>query len=189
VIAAATTVFETLGFAQARVEDILAEAGIARRTFYRQFKSKDDVLAAIYETAVREILLAVGKIENEKNPVAGLLRGTDVYLAYHLKNAKTLRVVVGESMRPDSALYPMRRAFRETLVAIMDRAAREKGKRLSPWVFVALISALEGLSLELLEMGVKKAELEIARRTVNALLATVFGDDGSDFPKAPRTKK
>jgi AcrR family transcriptional regulator len=186
VLASAMTVFEKHGFAQARVEDILDAAGIARRTFYRYFKSKDEVLAAVYEMAVGEILAALSGIENEKDPVVGLLRGADVYLDYHVKNAKTLRVLIGQSMRPDSPLYPMRQTFRGTLVAIMDRVAREKGKHLSPLVFIALISALEGLSLELLENGVKKADLAIARQTTAALLSHVFDVDGPAFPRAKK---
>ncbi len=179
-------VFEKRGFAEARVEDILEAAGIARRTFYRYFKSKDEVLAGIYELAVGEILGALAGAEHATDPVQGLLRGIDVYLDYHVKNAATLRVLIGQSMRPDSQLYPMRQTFRGTLVAIMDHAAREKGKHLQPYVFVALISALEGLSLELLESGVKKADLAIARQTIAALLASVFDVPG---PNLPRTKK
>ncbi|MEO7110991.1 MAG: TetR/AcrR family transcriptional regulator [Polyangiaceae bacterium] len=186
VLASAMTVFEKRGFAQARVEDILEAAGIARRTFYRYFKSKDEVLAAIYEMAVGEILSALAGVENERDPVEGLLRGIDVYLDYHVKNAATLRVLIGQSMRPDSPLYPMRQTFRGTLVGIMDGVAREKGKHLAPYVFLALISALEGLSLELLQSGVKKADLEIARQTIAALLANVFDVPG---PALPRSKK
>ena len=178
-------VFEKHGFAQARVEDILEAAGIARRTFYRHFKSKDEVLAALYELAVGEILTALSGAGHRDDPVEALQRGVDLYLEYHLKNAATLRVLIGESMRPDSPLFPMRRAFRASLVTTMDRVARDRGKRLAPYVFVALISALEGLSLELLQSGVKKADLAIARQTVSALLAAVYGG----APAWPRAKR
>ena len=47
ILAAATKVFTQHGIASTRVEDILLAAGIARRTFYRHFRSKDDVLAAL----------------------------------------------------------------------------------------------------------------------------------------------
>src|SRR5580658_5491801 len=56
IVGAAATVFARLGFAAARVEDILAAAGIARRTFYKSFSSKEDVRAAVYQLALRELL-------------------------------------------------------------------------------------------------------------------------------------
>jgi AcrR family transcriptional regulator len=186
VLAAALEVFEKKGFAQARVEDILEVAGIARRTFYRHFKSKEEVLAALYQLAIGEILSSLHNVENEDDPLLGIRRGIDVYLDYHAKNAGTLRLLMGQSMRPDSPIFPMRKAFRAALVQIMDHAARKHGKQLAPFVFVALISALEGLSFELLETGVTPAELEIARQTVKALLAKVLDVPGPPLPRAKR---
>src|SRR5690349_12652376 len=58
-VGAAATVFARLGFAATRVEDILAAAGIARRTFYKSFASKEDVLAAVYQLAIQELLGAM----------------------------------------------------------------------------------------------------------------------------------
>ncbi len=153
VLAAAIDVFGRKGYAATRVEDILEAAGIARRTFYRYFKSKDDVLAALYQLATDEISRAIRAREDDEDPFVGIGRGIDVYLDYHAENAKTLLVVLAQSMQPDSRLAPMRRAFRTEIVKRLDAAAVRQGKKLSRLVFVALLSALEGLSLELLETG------------------------------------
>src|ERR1700730_835353 len=59
ILAAAMKVFARRGFAATRVEDVLEEAGVARRTFYRYFTSKEDVLAAVYELATTELLRAL----------------------------------------------------------------------------------------------------------------------------------
>src|SRR4051812_34990074 len=45
ILASAIAVFTKKGAAATRVEDILESAGVARRTFYKYFRSKDDVLA------------------------------------------------------------------------------------------------------------------------------------------------
>jgi AcrR family transcriptional regulator len=184
VLAAAIVVFDKKGFTQARVEDILDVAKIARRTFYRSFKSKEDVLVALYEMAAAELLAALRDASgDDDDPLVGMRRGIDVYLDYHAKNAGTLRVVLGQSMRPDSPLYPMRKAFRAALVSTMDHVARKHGKHWSPFVFVALISALEGLSFELLDAEAKPADLQLARQTITALLAKVFEVSGPPLPR------
>jgi AcrR family transcriptional regulator len=173
---AALAVFEKNGFGAARVEDILKKAGVARRTFYRYFKSKDDVLAALYQTAMSEILAAMSVVSSDADadPLRGVHRAIDVYLDYHLENASTLRVLLGQAVRSDSPLHAMRRTFRAALVKILTDVARARKKELHPLVFVALISALEGMSLEVLEAGAKKKDLDVARRTAHALLDTVF---------------
>ena len=56
---ASIAVFSKLGADATRVEDLLAAADVARRTFYKHFRSKDDVLAAIYEMVSRELLATI----------------------------------------------------------------------------------------------------------------------------------
>jgi len=189
VLAAALGVFERMGYAKARVEDILEAAGIARRTFYKRFKGKEDVLVALYAAATGDILAALGEAEGEgTHPLASLHRAIDVYLAYHEKNAGTLRLLLGEAMRPNSPLHEMRKSFRGALVRILANVAQRTGKSFSPLVFVALVSALEGLSLELLETGVRPKDVAVARQTTHALLAKVFDVEGPAFPAPGQPK-
>ncbi len=56
ILNAAVEIFAERGFATTRVEDILERAGVARRTFYKYFSSKEAVLAAIYELATGELI-------------------------------------------------------------------------------------------------------------------------------------
>jgi AcrR family transcriptional regulator len=185
VLAAALRIFERNGFAATRVEDILEAAGIARRTFYRYFKNKDDVLVALYGMAMAEILTAIQSVrEDDAQPLVGIHRAIDVYLDYHAKNAATLRVLLGQAVRSDSPLYAMRRSFRNALCTILAEVAHKRRKDIDPLVFIAVVSALEGVSLELLEASpsVRKKGIGVARQTAHALLAKVFDVDGPPFP-------
>src|SRR4051794_37858423 len=49
ILISAIAVFTKKGAGATRVEDILESAGVARRTFYKYFRGKDDVLAGLYE--------------------------------------------------------------------------------------------------------------------------------------------
>jgi AcrR family transcriptional regulator len=47
------------GYAQASVEDIIARAGVSRRTFYDLFKNKEDAFVAAYDEAVRRLMRSI----------------------------------------------------------------------------------------------------------------------------------
>jgi AcrR family transcriptional regulator len=178
ILASAIAVFTRKGAEATRVEDILESAGVARRTFYKYFRSKDDVLAGLYELATTELLAAVrGAGEASGDPLEGIRRGIDVYLDFHAMQPKLLKLLVEQAMRGDSPLAPLRRRFRKDLVALLDDAARGKGpKKHDPFLFYALISALEGLSLELLDGDPGSREIARAKRVMHHLVDRVFAE-------------
>ena len=153
ILGAAVQVFSRLGFAATRVEDILESAGITRRTFYKYFDSKEDVLAAVYEMATSELFNAMRTpAAPDEPPVSTIRRGIDIYLDYHVGAAPLLRVLVEQAIRSDSPLAPARRRFRGDLVRLLDDAVQAmSGQKHDPLLYTALISALEGVSLDLLE--------------------------------------
>jgi AcrR family transcriptional regulator len=177
IVASAMGVFDRLGFAATRVEDLLTAAGIARRTFYKHFASKEDVLASIYELTTHEILRAIDPGSDAgADPLAFVRRAMDGYLDFHAQNGTLLRILVEQAIRSDSALAPLRKRFRTRLVEVLSRAATARGRRsFDPLLGVALISALEGVSLEILEKGATPADVARAKRTMHGLLAHVFG--------------
>jgi AcrR family transcriptional regulator len=173
---ASIALFARRGVEAVRVEDLLEAAGVARRTFYKHFRSKDDVLAAVYELVSREFLTALEAGPRVGTDPAEELRATlDSYLGFHVDNYRILRVLVEEGLRASSPLYPVRRRFREALVRALEGACRAAtGKALDPWVFVGLLSAIDGLSLELLAGPPGPADVARARAVLHGLLDAVF---------------
>src|SRR5262249_20259954 len=153
---------------------ILAAAGIARRTFYKYFQSKEDVLAAIYDFATGELLREIQGVAAEAgaDPFAAVLRGLDAYLDYHVENAPPLRVLVGEAIREASPLAPARGRFRAELARILGDVARGAGHGGDdPMLYLALISALEGVSLDLLaDAHPSAADVRRAKAVMRLLL-------------------
>jgi AcrR family transcriptional regulator len=171
-------VFARRGFAATRVEDVLEEANVARRTFYRYFTSKEDVLAAVYELATGELLRALDDAaESVDDPLSGVRAGVDLYLDFHIENAALLRVLVEQSIRSDSPLAGHRRRFRAQILRVMVRAAETRGVApLDGFTYVALVSALEGVALELLEGAAPAADVRRAKRAVHRLVEAGLGD-------------
>lgn len=180
ILAAAMQVFTKHGIDKTRVEDILVAANIARRTFYKYFASKEDVLAALYEVSTAELVRSIEEARRRESgsPLAGIHRGIDSYLDFH-ESVPGLRELIEQGLRSSSQLAPRRRWLRDELVRIMDDAVRElDGRRLDPLVYYALLSALEGLSLQVLDDGAKRGDLERARKVIHALLDQTLGVRG-----------
>lgn len=172
---AAVAVFARLGAEATRIEDLLDAANVARRTFYKHFRSKDDVLSAVYELVTRELLSAMRAHGNDRgDAMDAVRRALDIYLGFHVDNCAILRVLQEQSFRSESALAPLRRRFRAELVEALDRAyVATTARRLDGYVFLALVSGLEGLSLELLSGEAKRADVDRVRRVMHGLLDAV----------------
>lgn len=179
ILQAATAVFARSGYAATRVEDILEEAGIARRTFYRHFSNKDEVLAAIYEIATTELIAAIrASVAASPDSLEAILAALDAYLDYHVANARLLEILELQAMRSDSLLAPIRQRFRDDLAEILDRAARARtGVQHDPLIYIALISALEGTSLHLLANGATKKEAARAKKAMRFLLERAIAEE------------
>lgn len=178
IVRASIDVFERLGADATRVEDLLDAADVARRTFYKHFHSKEEVLCAVYEMVSRELLAAIERgREASHDPLAGVRATMDVYLGFHVDNHRILRVLVEQALRAESPLAPLRRRLRGELVRVLDEACRaSKGRALDPYVFLALLSGLEGLSMELLSAAPQAADVARARAVMHGLLDAVLRD-------------
>ncbi len=87
---AAFVVMERNGYADAAVADILAEAGLSTRSFYRHFESKDQLLCALYRReAERAAERLCARVSAAATPVAALDNWIEeiMSLGYHRRKA------------------------------------------------------------------------------------------------------
>ena len=88
-LAAARTVFERHGYFDARVADVVAEAGVAHGTFYTYFESKEDVFIAVAER-VTDSLFEVYRLPSGLDPVERIHETNRRYLELYEQNAPML---------------------------------------------------------------------------------------------------
>ncbi len=175
IVAAAAAVFARRGFAETRVEDILEEAGVARRTFYKYFTGKEDVLAAVYDLATSELINTMRTVQSPE-PLIAVRHGLDLFLDYHVQNARLLRVLVEQALLSDSPLAAARKRFRADLIQLLDVAVRAAtGESHDPLLYGALLSALEGMSLALFESDPTPALVRRAKKVMHLLVTRVLG--------------
>ncbi|MBL8681983.1 MAG: TetR/AcrR family transcriptional regulator [Myxococcales bacterium] len=172
ILAAAIDVFTRLGVAKARVEDVLVAAGVSRRTFYKRFRSKEDLLLALYEAATAQIMAAIRSDDGgSRSPRDAFSRAVDVYLDVVSSNGALAGVLLSESLRPGSPLAMVRRRFRDGLIAEANAALREASiPPMDPTLGLAVLAGIEGLSIELVERGASRAEFAHARAVAHELV-------------------
>jgi AcrR family transcriptional regulator len=70
IIRSAIRVFSKMGFARSKMMQIAEAAGIGKGTIYEYFKSKEDLIAAVFSTFIQEIEIKISKkISRHEDPV------------------------------------------------------------------------------------------------------------------------
>ncbi len=178
-------VFSEKGFEDATVADLLTAAGIARRTFYRHFSNKHDVLEELFQMVIRALSDEIAEAARDADDMwTGMMRGLDVYLEFHTTNRLLMSTMLSEAKRPSSPLFAHRQRYRATLVSQLSLALQVRcGRHYDPLVGSALFGALDALSEVLLADEEGPAQLDRVRAVVMALLAMASQAD-SPLPNA-----
>src|SRR5271165_3700987 len=92
---AALVVMERNGYADAAVADILHEADLSTRSFYRHFESKDQLLCALFRREAEAAAARLdAKVAAAGDPRAALDAWIDEILSFGQHRAKAARVMV-----------------------------------------------------------------------------------------------
>ena len=123
---AALAVMQRNGYSDAAVVDILREADLSTRSFYRHFESKDQLLCALFRREAEEAAARLNaKVDGAPGPRAALVAWIDEILSFGHHRAKVARVsVLGSpgAMKADGYDEEMRHASKllmEPLTALL----------------------------------------------------------------------
>jgi AcrR family transcriptional regulator len=93
--AAALAVMQRNGYADAAVADILAEAGMSTRSFYRHFESRDQLLCALYRHEAEQVAERLtARVSGAASPLAALDIWIEEIMSLGYHQAKAARVAV-----------------------------------------------------------------------------------------------
>ena len=94
VVAAARTVLAERGYDRTTMSDIAAAAGVSHGTVYTYFAGKDEVLRAVADAGVAEVLAAVRVPDDLRaDPLLRLREGHRRYLQAYVTHARMLAVL------------------------------------------------------------------------------------------------
>jgi AcrR family transcriptional regulator len=190
IVRKAAGVFGKRGAAETTVEDILQAAEISRRTFYKFFQSKEDVLDALHEIGCNMLIGAAHQmVATPGEPLERVKHALDAYFDYHVSvGANVMYVVQGEAMRAGSKLAPRRRALLDTLAGIFaDKLGQAWGQRVDPLLLRSLLIAAEGLSMALrADSSNGSIDFERAKRIMlRIIMATIAAPPSRLVPPLP----
>ena len=144
ILDAAVRVFARSGYHSCRVGDITEEAGVAHGLLYHYFKSKDEVLEAVFRDAWGDVLEAFRGIEDsDETPREQLGHVAAILLRSWRRDPDLVRVLVreiGRSPQVQTKVDELGHAF-TTIERIVARGQREgvfRGDldaRLLSWIF------------------------------------------------------
>jgi len=184
----ATRVFATRGLRAVSVEDLLEAAQVSRRTFYRFFKSKEDVALAMYTLGTSSLLESCRRaIVKETDLIDQLAHCIDIHLGNARQMGRLVYVLGGEAQSLESPLYSRRMEVHEALVA-MFREADASNRKVDPLLIRTLVFALEQVTRTVLEEGdegrrVTDASISRARAVMmRVATATVAGSGARVAP-------
>jgi AcrR family transcriptional regulator len=182
-MAAGLALFGTEGYAAASVERICGEAGLIPRYFYESFRSREDLLVAVYdriidetEQRVRTTLLA-----GPPDPTARMARALRAFVGSYLDDPRRGRVVCLEVVGVSADLERHRREDLWLFAGIIDaeiRALARAGllpKRDSRYGARALAGAMNELIIEWLTAPAPPAVRKLEREMLLFMLALFAG--------------
>jgi len=125
ILTVATSLFAEKGFDAATVGEIAAKAKVNKALIYYYFKSKDDLLAKIFDNFMGESLARFQELFDSRDRVDKIMR---VLLGFMMENEEVLKLMLMESIKgkKDPFLEIMKKQTGEELVGLVDEA-KDKG--------------------------------------------------------------
>ncbi len=178
IIQAATRVFASKGFYNAKVSDVAKEAEVADGTIYLYFKNKDDILISIFEESMdRFIKSAYAKLEGVKDPITKLQYFIELHLELVEENQDVAQVLQIELRQSTKFMkeYAAQK-FMDYLSIISD--AIEEGQKQGLFkkqiqasiVKRAIFGAVDEMALEWVLMKKKKYTLKQVAEQISLML-------------------
>jgi AcrR family transcriptional regulator len=176
------------GYAETTVADVIARAGVSRRTFYEHFADKRECFFCAWDTSVRvllgDIVQAAGSARDWRERLDA---GLDVYLHSLVREPGIARSLTVDALAAGSGAVERRREVHDRFVrllgAVLAEARGVPVERMRPVepILVALVGGLNELAAREVEQG-RTSSLERLKPVMLALCLSLF--EAPELPAA-----
>ena len=151
ILRGAAKVFGERGYGASSVEAILEAAQVSRRTFYRTFRSKEDVLRTLFDNSVQMLIRAVRDAAGERKvQPEQASSAVDAYLRVHANAGPLARVLLLEQFSPGSPLAEQRNRAFATFSKLMIQASTSAGRApVDPLLVAAVVAGINQVCVQM----------------------------------------
>ena len=181
ILRGAAHAFGRLGFGATSVEAILEAAGVSRRTFYKTFRSKEDVLRVLFENSVGMLLKAVTQAQRSKGSREDRLdHAVGAYVRVHAEAGPLARVLLLEQFSPGSPLAQQREAAMATFSRLIGAAMSAQGQAgPDPILVRGVVAAINEIAVQMATAH-PEGDWDVARTKTAMLRVLVALDERAD---------
>lgn len=143
--AAANELFVTRGFKNTTVEQIAKAAGVSRRTFFRYFDSKDDVLAVHADRLGEHLCAELAARPSSEPPLVAIRNALVPVVEVGVQEGEVLRSIIRLLRETNSlrgVVLARRNRMEERVAALMTRRLAAKASDNTPMLLAFLTRAL-----------------------------------------------
>jgi AcrR family transcriptional regulator len=180
ILLAAREVFAKRGYHQATIDDIVAQAGVARGTFYLYFEDKRSVFSDLIDRFSAKLTMAIVSIvtEDPERPVAEQIHANvRAIIATCLADRTLTRILFTDAVGIDSDFDRKLGTFYDTLVQLLTESLKE-GQRLGivgdgePRVLAYMsIGALKELLYQAVTLGLAEESADVLTSHICSFLS------------------
>ncbi|WP_309384986.1 TetR/AcrR family transcriptional regulator [Cerasicoccus frondis] len=128
ILSKAVDLFYRQGYQATGINQIIAEAGVARASFYAHFPSKDDLFVAyaqaISDKEMEEMHLGLGTLTSARDRFYGLLTLLPQWLEMYDYRGCPFQLILAESPNGDERLHAISRHHHEVLIDLVKELAQ-----------------------------------------------------------------
>lgn len=180
IILQSIAIFSQKGITDTTVQDLLLASNVSRRTFYKYFKDKFDVLENIYQLSINMFSKRLIEKIDESTSLSDLVEKTvAAYFSYHTSMGSMIRIMHEEACRQESPLNSRRISDREAFVDVfLERSKKHGNKPLDRMAYYTIFWSIESTSMYLLnETACTEDDLKHAKKQLILIVKSILKVD------------
>lgn len=177
ILAHAVAVFQRKGIDNTTVKDFIEEANVSRRTFYKYFKNRVDVLESLYQIGAElQTLRFITVIRSCLDMDEVVRKSVDLYFDFHGSLGRIISSVQEDALRSSSPLHKHRRnALRESARVLTSELERLTGESYEELQIYSALWALESSSLHLLNDTASDSEtIDYYKKSMQTVVKSIL---------------
>lgn len=172
------------GYARTAVADVLARAGVSRKSFYEQFANKEECFLAAYDLGVDRVLAAIDDaIAGEADPATAAIAGVHGYLGALVEHPDFARTFLIEALGAGPAAFERRAVVHERFAAQFRRIYAGARRAvpglpdLPPLRFRACVGAVDELVVEHVRLHGTEGLQALAEPLIDVVIGLLVGHE------------